>query len=144
MDAQEIRAAIAADPSLQALVPDAVALAAHATFAGHTTVGMLSAARFAQWAVAAGMRGKIEDISATSGHPLRDSALAMRDVLGGSMDGIDLSDASNQAVVSAWITAGELSQGAADMLYSMASHADPVSELAIRQAIYNNDGSLAV
>lgn len=38
MTPQEIRDAITADPALQALVPDTVALAAHATFASHTVI----------------------------------------------------------------------------------------------------------
>lgn len=145
MTPTEIRAAIAADPALQALVPDTVALAAHPTFANRTKLGLVTRSDFAGWAATTGMRAKIQDFSAAAGHPLRDSSLAILDVLsGGAAAGIDMSRPANQAIVGAWVALGELSQENSDALTAIAQHAAPVPEIDIRRAVFNDDGSLAV
>lgn len=145
MTPQEIRDAIAADPQLQALLPDTVALAAHPTFAARTELGLVTRSDFAGWAATTGMRAKIQDFSVSAGHPLRDSSLAILDVLsGGAAAGIDMSRPANQAIVGAWVALGELSQTNSDALTLLAQHSAPVTEFEIRCAVFNDDGSLAV
>jgi hypothetical protein len=143
MTPTEIRAAISADPALQALVPDTVALAA-ALSVGRTKLGTVTRSDFAGWAAASGLRSKIEDLSTTAAHPLRDSSLAILDVLKGASDGINLSRPANAAMLDAWVATGNLAAADRDALIALATTDDPVPEYDVRLAIFNADGSLAV
>src|SRR5680860_1715358 len=57
--------------------------------------------QFIQWATKTGMRSEIQDVSTTSGHPLRSTALAMLDITQGGGDyGINFTNPDNIAAVS--------------------------------------------
>lgn len=143
MTPAEIRAAINASPELTALVPDTVALAA-ALSAGRTKLGSVSRELFAAWAAGNGMRAVIDDTAATVGHPLRSIALACKDVLAGAAEGIDFSKPQNAQMLQAWVQAGIMQQSDADSLYALATAPDPVDEMDVRRAIFNDDGSSAL
>lgn len=88
-------------------------------------LGTVPTEQFAAWAASTGMRAVIEDKAAAAGDPLRASALALRDVLMGSIPGIRLDHAGNQAVLTAWVTAGALSQANRDSLTALGTRAAP-------------------
>lgn len=143
MTPEDIRTAIQADAALQALVPDTQAIA-DALSAGRTKLGTVSRAWLATWAAGTGMRAVMQDVSTTAGHPLRSIALATLDVLAGAADGIDFAEPANVASVQAWVTAGLMTQEQADALFALGTVADPVDEMDVRRAVYDDDGSLAV
>lgn len=140
MTPDEIRAAIAADPALQALaqIRDDAAIAA-ALSQGRTKMVSVTTAEFASWAAVTNLRAPLEDISKNSTSPLRSSALAALDLLRGAGQTLDLSSSSvgqgNHAMLDAWVTAGIVSSGQRDMLYSMATIPDPVSTDAVSAAL---------
>ena len=90
------------------------------------------------------MRSKIQDFATTVEHPLRDSSLAILDVLQGAADGIDFSLPQNQAILNAWVAFGVLASDHKDVLLALATQPNPVSEYLVRCAIFANDGSLRV
>lgn len=135
MTPQEIREAVAADPTLTRLVAEGDYAAAVALLPPQSVLGLVDRADFASWAAATGMRSKIEDISLTAGHPLRDSSLAILDVLRGAASGIDLAQEGNMAVITAWVQTGQLPQGAADALISLGTTAVPITWQEVKAAI---------
>jgi len=135
MTPQEIREAIDADPTLKQLVTEGNYTAAAALLPPQSVLGLIDRADFASWAAATGMRSTIEDISLTAGHPLRDSSLAILDVLRGAASGIDLAQEGNMAVVTAWVQTGQLSQGAADALISLGTTEFPVTWREVKAAV---------
>lgn len=104
---------------------DFAGMAAHDAFAGRIRLGLVNRADFAGWAASYGMRSKIEDAASTVGHPLRDSALAILDVLRGAADGIDLGKPANQAMLDAWVQGGALLAADRDVLRALATRSDP-------------------
>jgi hypothetical protein len=74
-----------------------------------TKVGLLDRADLAIWSVQTGMRSVIQDESEDKASPLRDSALAILDVLRGASSGIDFTKTENMAVINAWEALGKLS-----------------------------------
>ena len=140
MTPAEIRAAIAADPNILALVPDAQAIA-EAMSVNRTKLGTVSRAWLATWSAGNGMRAVIQDTAETEGHPLRSIALATLDVLSGAADGIDFSVPENVASVQAWVTVGLMGQSEADSLFALGTYPDPISERDVVLAITNDDGS---
>ena len=141
MTPEQIRAAINADPAILALMPDTQAIA-NALSVGKTKVGTVSRAWLATWSASNGMRAIMQDVSETTGHPLRSIALATLDVLAGAADGIDLSLPQNVAMVQAWVTAGTMPQIEADNLIALATTPDPISDREVVIALYNDNGSL--
>lgn len=139
MTPNEIRAAIAADPALQALVPDTVALAAALS---------ARATRFAPTLIGV---GRVMDCLG----PVEGAAV---------LDALDALRATVSPVKWAWLLLerGELDVGLASVrmqidaltpsVFSVEQAAKlkalapsvPVDEFSIRCAIYNDDGSLAV
>jgi len=143
MTPQEIRNEITADPAILALVPNTVALA-EALSEGRTLLGSVGRADFAGWAAASGMRSKIQDFSTTTGHPLRDSSLAILDVLQGAAETIDFAMPQNMAILNAWFGLEHLSEEHHSALVAMATKSVAISEYSVRVAIFNDDGSLRV
>lgn len=74
-----------------------------------TMWGLLDRTKLTIWSVETGMRSVIEDESVDKASPLRDSALAILDVLRGASSGIDFRNPKNLAVINAWEQLGKLS-----------------------------------
>lgn len=136
MTHDEIRAAIAADPALQALVPDTNAIAAALS------------------------QGRTRVVPKLGGVGLVMEALGP-EVGAQVLDGLDALKAANSAVKWAWvlINRGELDFGSSatramiaalldepvrSALLAIAEEPVQVSEFDVRFAIYNDDGSLRV
>lgn len=102
----------------------AIAAAINATRPGK--VGKVDRAYFAIWAASTGMRSKIEDHAANAASPLRDAALACRDVIQGASESIDFSLPDNLQMLGAWVAMGHLTQANADKLIALATHDDLV------------------
>lgn len=136
MTAEEIRAAIAADPALQALVPDTQALAA-----------ALSAGRVRYVETNIGVGTIIEVLGLSVANPVLDAIYASPDYRhvkplldqGRLRLDSEFVRGALQAMVPALLT-----QAQRDALVARAAVADPVSEYDVRCAIYADDGSLRV
>ena len=137
MTAEEIRAAIAADPALQALVPDTVALAA-ALSVGRT--------RYVETNIGVGTI--IEVLGLAAANPVLDALYASPDYRHVKVlldQGRLRLDAVAQAgMLQPLVTGGLLTQAQLDALVARAKEPAPVDEYAVRVAIYNDDGSLRV
>ncbi|MEN6537332.1 MAG: hypothetical protein ABFD60_15475 [Bryobacteraceae bacterium] len=137
MTADEIRAAIAADPALQALVPDTVALAA-ALSVGRT--------RYVETQIGVGTI--IEVLGLAAANPVLDALYASPDyrhVKPLLEQGRLRLDAVAQAgMLQPLVTSGLLTQAQLDALIARAKEPAPVDEYAVRVAIYNDDGSMRV
>lgn len=136
MTHDEIRAAIAADPALQALVPDTQALAA-----------ALSAGRVRYVETNVGVGTIIEVLGLATANPVLDAIYASPDYRhvkplldqGRLRLDSEFVRGALQAMVPALLT-----QAQRDALVARAAVADPVSEYEVRCAIYADDGSLRV
>jgi len=136
MTADEIRAAIAADPALQALVPDTVAIAA-----------ALSVGRMRWKHTEIGVGTIIEVLGLAAANPVLDAIYASPDYRhvkplldqGRLRLDSEFVRGALQTMVPALLT-----QAQRDALVARAAVADPVSEYDVRVAIYNDDGSLRV
>ncbi len=84
--------------------------------------GKIERAEFAMWAASCGMRSKIEDHANDKASPLRDAALACRDVILGAAGSIDFALLPNRLMLASWVDAGELSTQNRDTLLAMATH----------------------
>jgi len=84
-------------------------------------VGKVERAEFAMWAAGCGMRSKIEDHAVNLQSPLRDAALACRDVILGAAESIDLSLLPNQIMLAGWVAMGELTAENRDALIALAT-----------------------
>lgn len=103
-------------------------------------IGSVSREAFATWAAKTGLREKIEDYSATQGHPLRSISLALIDVLRSPTSGIDFALADNQTMLGAWVALSEITQAQADELIALASTSNPIDELTVRRACWSDNG----
>lgn len=136
MTHDEIRAAIAADPALQALVPDTQAIA-DALSAGRT--------RYVETQIGVGTI--IEVLGLSVANPVLDAIYAspeyrhVKQLLDQGRLRLDSEFVRGalQAMVPALLT-----QAQRDALVARAEVSDPVSEYAVRCAIYADDGSLRV
>ncbi|MDO9235998.1 MAG: hypothetical protein Q7U28_08205 [Aquabacterium sp.] len=110
----------------QALIDsrDDGAIAAAVNAARPGKVGKVDRAYFAMWAASTGMRSKIEDQATDLASPLRDAALACRDVIQGAAESIDFALTDNVTMLSAWVALGHLTQTNADKLLALATHDD--------------------
>ena len=137
MTADEIRAAIAADPALQALVPDtqaiADALSVGRTRWKHTDIGVGTI---------------IEVLGLAAANPVLDALYASPDYrhVKPLLDQgrLRLDAVAQAGMLQPLVTGGLLTQAQLDALIARAKEADPVDEYAVRVAIYNDDGSLRV
>ena len=137
MTADEIRAAIAADPALQALVPDTQAIA-DALSVGRT--------RYVETQIGVGTI--IEVLGLAAANPVLDELYAAPDYRHVKVlldQGRLRLDAVAQAgMLQPLVTGGLLTQAQFDALIARAKEPAPVDEYAVRVAIYNDDGSLRV
>ena len=137
MTAEEIRAAIAADPALQALVPDTVALAA-ALSVGRT--------RYVETNIGVGTI--IEVLGLAAANPVLDALYASPDYrhVKSLLDQgrLRLDVVAQAGMLQPLVTGGLLTQAQFDALIARAKEPAPVDEYAVRVAIYNDDGSLRV
>lgn len=137
MTADEIRAAIAADPALQALVPDTQAIAA-----------ALSVGRTRWKHTEIGVGTIIEVLGLAVANPVLDALYAAPDYrhVKPLLDQGRLRlDAVAQAGMLQPLVTGELlTQAQLDALVARAKEPAPVDEYNVRMAIYNDDGSLKV
>lgn len=132
----DIRTAIAADPALQALVPDSQAIA-----------DALSVGRVKFVPTDAGNGTILETLGVASGNALLDVLMNdanfryIKPLLEQGRLRLDsaLVRGTLQSLVPSVIT-----QAQADALVARAQAPDPVSEMDVRRAIWNDDGSLAV
>lgn len=137
MTADEIRAAIAADPALQALVPDTQAIAA-ALSVGRT--------RYVETQIGVGTI--IEALGLAAANPVLDALYASPDyrhvkpLLDQGRLRLDV--VAQAGMLQPLVTGGLLTQAQLDALIARAKEAAPVDEYAVRMAIYNDDGSLKV
>lgn len=137
MTADEIRAAIAADPALQALVPDTQAIAA-ALSVGRT--------RYVETQIGAGTI--IEVLGLAAANPVLDALYASPDyrhvkpLLDQGRLRLDV--VAQAGMLQPLVTGGPLTQAQLDALIARAKEAAPVAEYDVRMAIYNDDGSLKV
>ena len=137
MTADEIRAAIAADPALQALVPDSQAIA-----------DALSVGRTRWKHTDIGVGTIIEALGLAAANPVLDALYASPDyrhvkpLLDQGRLRLDV--VAQAGMLQPLVTGGLLTQAQLDALIARAKEADPVDEYAVRVAIYNDDGSLKV
>ena len=137
MTADEIRDAIAADPALQALVPDTVAIAA-----------ALSAGRTRWKHTDIGVGTIIEALGLAAANPVLDALYASPDyrhvkpLLDQGRLRLDV--VAQAGMLQPLVTGGLLTQAQLDALIARAKEPAPVDEYAVRVAIYNDDGSLRV
>lgn len=137
MTADEIRAAIAADPALQALVPDTQAIAA-ALSVGRT--------RYVETQI--GVGSIIEVLGLAAANPVLDALYASPDyrhvkpLLDQGRLRLDV--VAQAGMLQPLVTGGLLTQVQLDALVARAKEPAPVDEYDVRMAIYNDDGSLKV
>ena len=137
MTAEEIRAAIAADPALQALVPDTQAIAA-ALSVGRT--------RYVETQIGVGTI--IEVLGLAAANPVLDALYTSPDyrhvkpLLDQGRLRLDV--VAQAGMLQPLVTGGLLTQAQLDALIARAEEADPVDEYQVRIAIhYNADGTRA-
>ena len=137
MTADEIRAAIAADPALQALVPDTQAIAA-----------ALSVGRTRWKHTEIGVGTIIEVLGLAAANPVLDALYAAPDYrhVKPLLDQgrLRLDTVAQAGMLQPLVTGGLLAQAQLDALIARAKEAAPVAEYDVRVAIYNDDGSLRV
>ena len=137
MTPEEIRAAIAADPALQALVPDTQAIA-----------DALSVGRTRWKYTDIGVGTIIEVLGFAAANPVLDALYASPDyrhvkpLLDQGRLRLDV--VAQAGMLQPLVTGGLLTQVQLDALIARAKEPAPVDEYAVRVAIYNDDGSLKV
>lgn len=137
MTPEEIRAAISADPALQALVPDTQAIAA-----------ALSAGRMRWKHTEIGVGTIIEVLGLAAANPVLDALYASPDyryvkpLLDQGRLRLDV--VAQAGVLQPLVTGGLLTQAQLDALIARAKEPAPVDEYAVRVAIYHDDGSMRV
>lgn len=137
MTADEIRAALAADPALQALVPDTQAIAA-----------ALSVGRTRWKHTEIGVGTIIEVLGLAAANPVLDALYAAPDYrhVKPLLDQgrLRLDAVAQAGMLQPLVTGGLLTQAQLDALIARAKEPAPVDEYAVRVAIYNDDGSMRV
>ena len=137
MTADEIRAAIAADPALQALVPDTQAIAA-----------ALSVGRTRWKHTEIGVGTIIEVLGLATANPVLDALYASPDYryvkLLLDQGRLRLDVVAQAGMLQPLVTGGLLTQAQLDALIARAKEPAPVDEYAVRVAIYHDDGSMRV
>ncbi|MBX9857422.1 MAG: hypothetical protein K2Y26_17965 [Gemmatimonadaceae bacterium] len=151
MTPEAIRAAIAADEALQALVPDTAALAA-ALSVGRTrlterliterrilsALGVIAGAAFLD-----ALDAFIKQPLAPE-HPLAPYHSGITRAVGWlkTNEGIDIGDPASQAMVQALAAAGVVDAQSAATVMALAVVPDPVAEFDVRRALFADDGTL--
>jgi hypothetical protein len=152
MTPTEIRAAIAADPAMQALVPDTVALAA-ALSVGRvrrrmylatertvvSTLGLIAGEDFLSALEAMAVSGLPAE------HPLLPYQPGIaRQLAWLKRDGLDVGDPQTRSMLDTLSSLELLDAGSVTAIKALGVDPDPVPEYDVRVAIFNPDGSLAV
>ena len=137
MTPDEIRAAISADPALQALVPDTQAIA-----------DALSAGRTRWKPTDIGVGTIIEVLGLAAANPVLDALYASPDYRHVKplleQGRLRLDSVAQAGMLQPLVTGGLLTQAQLDALIARAKEPAPVAEYDVRMAIYNDDGSLKV
>lgn len=136
MNDEQIRAAIVADPALQALVPDTTAIAA-----------ALSAGRWRYVKTEIGKGTIIETLGLSAANGVIDAILGASDyrhIKELLEQGRLRLDIAAQGGLLQPLVPGVMSQAQHDALCNRAKEPVTVDEFAVRRAIYNDDGSLRV
>ncbi|KAI5914619.1 hypothetical protein [Thauera sp. 2A1] len=137
MTHDEIRAAIGADPALQALVPDTVALAA-----------ALSEGRKRWKPTEIGVGTIIEVLGLAAANPVLDALYASPDYRHVKplleQGRLRLDVVAQAGLLEPLVAGGLLTQAQLDALVARAKEPAPVAEYDVRVAIYADDGSLRV
>ena len=112
--------------------------------------GSVDVGEFVSWSAQNGMLAHIEDHAANTASPLRSIAIALKKWMerSGQLD-LNLSKAAHQAMLQAWVVAGELTEQQRDALYVIAEKlisraeqvAIPASIMDIRKELWNDDGT---
>lgn len=137
MTPDEIRAAISADPALQALVPDTQAIA-----------DALSVGRTRWKHTEIGVGTIIEVLGLSAANPVLDALYAAPDyrhvkpLLDQGRLRLDV--VAQAGMLQPLVTGELLTQAQLDTLIARAKEPAPVAEYDVRVAIYNDDGSLRV
>ena len=137
MTPDEIRAAISADPALQALVPDTQAIA-----------DALSAGRTRWKPTDIGVGTIIEVLGLAAANPVLDALYASPDYRHVKplleRGRLRLDSVAQAGMLQPLVTSELLTQAQLDALVARAKEPAPVDEYDVRMAIYNDDGSLKV
>jgi hypothetical protein len=84
--------------------------------------GTVAVNDFAIWAASTGLRAAIQDHAANAESPLRSIALTLLDLLQGNLaPALDFGNATNVALLSAWVTAGALTTQQRDELLALSA-----------------------
>lgn len=153
MTGDEIRAAIANNAGIAALIPNTVAIAA-ALSVGRSklterliterrilsTLGVVDGAAFL---------GALEAFASTTladAHPLKAYHAGIARAIGWlkTTEGIDVGDPMSQSMLTILAQASVVTSASADAVKSLARVPDPISEIDVRRAIFADDGSLLV
>ena len=137
MTPDEIRAAISADPALQALVPDTQAIA-----------DALSAGRTRWKPTDIGVGTIIEVLGLAAANPVLDALYASPDYRHVKplleQGRLRLDSVAQAGMLQPLVTSELLTQAQLDALVARAKEPAPVDEYDVRMAIHNDDGSLKV
>jgi hypothetical protein len=158
MNLTDLRIELETGPLSEAIAPliesgndGAIADLLNAPYA--TTPGAISRSLFAIWVAETGMRAVIRDHALNVNSPLRSIALSIEDFLQGAAETLDFAKPQNQAMLSAWVAANGCTQEQADDLLTRAGQSISrsqqvfgvrVSDLDIRRAIWNDNGTRAI
>ncbi len=153
MTPDAIRAAIQADETAAALLPDTAAVAA-ALSSGRTRLTerliserrILSALGVIDGAAFLDALDAFAASTLAEGHPLAPYQSGIRRAVGWlkTPEGLDIGDPASQAMLTALAAAGVVTQASADTVMALARVPDPVSEFDVRRAVFADDGSLLV
>lgn len=141
----EIRAAIAASPTLLALVPDTTAIAASMSTGRKRTASHFASERgilerYAGGPIAAdALLTKLDSFGATA-HPMASIVRRALKFLA-QPDGLDVGSPATQGLLDALAAGGVLTADEVSGIKSMALIDDPVSEMDVRLACVADDGT---
>lgn len=117
VDLLALKANIFSEPTLAAAVSsgDDGAIWQHFNNPSVSVNGEIPRQKLMVWLASTGLRVKIQDIAENKVHALRASALAISDMLRGDSS-LDLRAPGMDALIEAWVTAGEITLAQADAL----------------------------
>lgn len=101
---------------------------------GRTKLGSVTTDEFTMWA-APRVRAVIEDQATNPVAPMRASALALRDFLGGAAPALNLAHPGNAALLTAWQSANLITQAEHDALIAAATKPDVITSQDVTKAL---------
>lgn len=153
MSPEEIRAAILERPDVKALLPDTRAVAEALSIGRLQRQETLITERRVLSVLGVVVGGEFLDaldaFASTvldSAHPLAAYQSGIRRAIGWlkTEDGIDVGDATSQAMLEALAQAGVVTSVSADAIRALAYAPSPLLEFDVRRAVFADDGSLLV